>query len=227
MMMDKGERMSSALMVLNPRDIPYCMEALRGLEIPKCWVSYVPEIEAARLINIQIEMTDYDRYVIISDDCEPYQDALERVLALHDGHPDKCVTGYSNFDKYLPYVNLCWNRLHPPPPHMDSYRFLTRTEVDELDQEKPITTTFAGLSFTTMTRELWRRFPLRTTVWGGQMDYQLSYELAQADVPLLAAPGAFVRHHKDKFGVYPDASPEKQLLVGVRTPAVTWTGLPE
>lgn len=213
--------MNTALMVLNPRDIPYCMDALRALDVPACWVSYVPEVEAARLINEQIRLTDYDRYVVISDDCEPTQEALDLVLELHDANPDKCVTGYSNFDKYLPFVNLCWNRLHPPPPHMDSYRFLTRMEVDEIGITTA--TTFAGLSFTCMSRELWLRFPLHTTVWGGQMDYQLSYELQEAKVKILAAYGAFVRHHKDKFGVYPDKSPEKQLLVGVREPTVTWT----
>lgn len=219
------ERKTTALMVLNPRDIPYCMTALRALDVPTCWVSYVPETEAALRINEQIALTNYDRYVIISDDCEPYQDALERVLALHDEYPEYAVTGYSNFDKYLPFVNLCWNRLHPPPPQMDSYRFLTQDEVGEMPPAMPILTTFAGLSFTCLSRELWARFPLHTTIWGGQMDYQLSYELQEAKVTIFAAHGAFVKHHKDKFGVYPDSSPEKQLLVGEREPAVTWTGV--
>lgn len=217
---------STALMILNPRDIPYCMDALRALTIPKCWISYVPEIEAAVRINEQIAATHYDRYVIISDDCEPYQEALDLVLAWGDRGHD-VVTGYSNFDKFLPFVNLCWNRLHPPPPLMDSYKFLTRAEVDAMPLDKPIMTTFAGLSFTMMTRELWARFPMHTTAFGGQMDYQLSFELQQKRVPIIAAPGAFVKHHKDKFGVYPDASPEKQLLLGERPPAVTWTGVPE
>lgn len=218
--------MNTALMVLNPRDIPYCMEALRSLDVPTCWVSYVPEPEAARRINMQIEATNYDRYVVISDDCEPTQEALDAVLALHDEHPDKCVTGYSNFDRHLPWVNLCWNRLHPPPPDkLDSYRFMRRIEVDL--KTEPIRSTFAGLSFTCMTRDLWLRFPLHCTAWGGQMDYQLSYELQGAGLKILGAPGAFVQHHKDRFGVYPDASPEKQLFVGIRKPELTWTGLPE
>jgi uncharacterized short protein YbdD (DUF466 family) len=224
----KVVRMRTALMVLNPRDIPYCMTALRALDVPTCWVSYVPEVEAARLVNEMITVTNYDRYVVISDDCEPTQEALDKVLALHDEHPDKCVTGYSNFDKYLPYVNLCWNKLPPPPPHMDSYRFLTRETVDGLiaeEPDKPLSTTFAGLSFTCMTRDLWLTYPLKVSVWGGQMDYILSWTLAQRGVPIIAAPDAFVYHHKDRFGVYPDASPEKQLLVGVREPGVTWTDL--
>jgi hypothetical protein len=223
-------------MVLNPRDIPYCMTALRGLDVPTCWASYINEPAAAMAINEQVAATDYDRYVVISDDCEPTQGALDRVLALHDKHPEKAVTGWSNFDTTrhqdgsytdkLPFVNLCWNRLRKPPPMPDSYRFMTRVEIEALPPG-PISTTFAGLSFTCMTRELWLRFPLHCTSWGGQMDYQLSYDLQGAGVPIVAEPDGFVQHVKDTFGVYPDSSPEKQLLVGVREPAVTWTGVDE
>ena len=216
--------MKTAIMVLNPRDIPYCMTALRSLGHPTCWVSYVPEPDAADIINRAIQDTDFDRYTIISDDCEPTREALELVLELHDQYPSYCATGYCNFDKELPWVNLCWNRLKPPPPYMDSYRFFTRKDVDDFPSDV-ISTSFTGLSFTTMTRDLWLRFPLKVTSWGGQMDYQLSYELQDAGVPVVARKGAFIQHHKDKFGVYPDASPEKQLLVGVRPPAVTWTNI--
>jgi hypothetical protein len=217
--------MNSALMVLNPRDIPYCMAALRSLRVPTCWVSYWNEGAAAVHVNEQIEMSRFDRYTVISDDCEPKLEALASVLECHDDHPDKCVTGYSNFDKHLPFVNLCWNKLPPPPPHMDSYRFLTRAKAEEALERGPVMTTFAGLSFTTMTRKLWLEFPLEVSQWGGQMDYILSYRLQQSRIPMVAAPGGFVFHHKDKFGVYPDASPEKQLFVGKREAVVTWTGL--
>lgn len=218
--------MSTAVMILNPRDIPYCMTALASLGYPTCWASYMREPEAAVKINEQIAETSYDRYTVISDDCEPTREALDMVLALHDQNPEKCATGYCNFDKYLPYVNLCWNKLRPPPPQMDSYRFLKRAEVVALEDEV-LTTSFTGLSFTTMTRDLWLRFPLHCTSYGGQMDYQLSYELQEAQVPVIAHRDAFVLHHKDKFGVYPDASPEKKLLVDIRPPSVSWTNVEE
>lgn len=218
--------MTTAVMVLNPRDIPYCMTALRGLGYPTFWASYMYEPAAAYRINEAIQNTDYDRYAIISDDCEPTREALDLVLDLHDQYPEHCVTGYCNFDKYLPYVNLCWNKLRPPPPQMDSYRFLKRDAVEALDSTV-LDTTFTGLSFTTMTRDLWLRFPLHCTVSGGQMDYQLSYELAEARIPIIAHRDAFVLHHKDRFNVYPDASPEKQLLVGVREAGTSWTNVEE
>jgi hypothetical protein len=103
---------STALLVLNPRDIPYCMDALRALDVPTCWASYMTEVDAASWLNHAVANTAYDRYVIVADDCEPTREALDAVLALHDeGH--QVATGYSNFDKTDPRVNLCANWLHP------------------------------------------------------------------------------------------------------------------
>lgn len=215
---------TTALMILNPREIPYCMKALRSLRVPKFWASYMYEPQAALAVNKAILDSNFDRYVLISDDCEPTQEALDKVLALHDDGID-VATGYSNFDAYLPFVNLCWNALEPPPPGLYSYGFFTRAEIDTMIDGVGIPTTFTGLSFTCMSRDMWLRFPLHVTSAGGQMDYQLSWELQEAGVPIYAAPGAFVLHHKDKYGVYPDSSPEKQLLVGVRPAAMTWTDL--
>jgi hypothetical protein len=215
---------TAALLILNPRDIPYCMDALRALDVPKLWLSYMPEPQAALMANKAIRGTTFDRYVVISDDCEPTQDALDRVLSVHDTGLHDAVTGYSNFDAHLPFVNLCTAALPPPPPTIASYgRFMVRSEADAYPA--PFPTTFTGLSFTCMSRDLWLRFPLHCTEAGGQMDYQLSWELQTVGLRIAAAPGAFVLHHKDRFGVYPDASPEKQLLVGQRPAAVTWTDL--
>jgi hypothetical protein len=217
-------RPKTALIILNPRDIPYCMDALRALRVPKLWLSYMYEPQAALEANKQISLTGFDRYVMISDDCEPTQDALDRVLAVHGTGRYDVVTGYSNFDKHLPFVNLCTDMLPPPPPSITSYgRFMLQREADVYDA--PFPTTFTGLSFTCMSRALWEQFPIHCTEAGGQMDYQLSWELQTMGIQIAVAPHAFVLHHKDRFGVYPDASPEKQLLVGVREPAVTWTDL--
>lgn len=215
--------MRTAVAVLNPREIPDCMEALRALRVPKLWLSYMFEPQATAAFNREVQRTDFDRYVVIADDCRPTQEALDRVLALHDeGHA--CVTGYSNFDPFLPFVNLCYLPLPPPPPDYNSYAFYLREQVDQMGPG-PIPTTFAGLSFTCMSRDMWLRFPLTCSAAGGQCDYVLSWELQKAKIPIVAAPGAFVWHVKDKFGVYPDASPEKRLLIGEREPAATWTDL--
>lgn len=213
---------STALMVLNPREIPECILGIQSLDVPKCWVSYMPEKWAARAISEAIEATDFDRYVVLSDDTVPTQRALDLVLAGMDaGHP--VVTGYCNLDSELPFVNLCWNRLKPPPPSVDSYKMMTRREVQVA--EGYVLTTFAGLALTCMTRESWLRFPLHPTSLGAQMDYQLSWELQEAGLPIVTPPGAFVRHVKERWNEM-DQAPEKQLLVGVRRPTLTWTDLP-
>lgn len=221
-----GKRDDTALLILNPRRIPECIEALEGLDVPKCWLSYMPEVKAAACANRAIQETSYARYVVISDDTVPTQDVLDVVLDLHDLHPEACVTGYCNLDSHLPFVNLTWAPLHPPPPTVGAYKFSTRREADEgrtpFCLDGVITSTFAGLSLTVMTREMWLRFPLRCTEYGGQMDYQLSWELQEAGLPIYAPVGAFVRHVKETWNEF-DKSPEKLLLVGARPPAVTWT----
>lgn len=214
---------STALLVLAPRDIPYCVEAIAGLDVPKCWLRYMPEPQVVRKGNQEIAATDFDRYVVIADDCEPTQEALDLVLALHDeGHP--VVTGYSNFDGKLPFVNLCWNKLSPPPPGLYSYGFYDLASVRAMGPG-PVVTTFAGMSLTCMSREMWLRFPLMVCDTGGQCDYHMSYRLQEAGVQIVAPPQAFVLHHKDEYGVYPDRAPEKQLLIGQRPAAVEWTDL--
>jgi hypothetical protein len=60
------------------------------------------------------------------------------------------------------------------------------------------------------------------TVYGGQMDYDLSYRLGVDGVPIVAPPDGFCRHLKEIANM-PDKNPEKRLLVGERPPAVTWT----
>lgn len=212
--------MSTCLLVLNPREIPQCMTALHALDVPTAWCSYMPEILVAEALNRVVRETDYDRYAIISDDGAPTRPALDAVLAMHDeGHP--VVTGYSNLDATLPFCNLTWGRLHAPPPTVDAYQMFTLAEVKR--HEGPMKTTFAGLCLTVMSREMWLRFPLRCTVLGGQMDYQLSWELQEAGVPIVAAPDGFVLHVKERWNQM-DTNPAKRLLIGERPPSITWPG---
>jgi hypothetical protein len=212
---------SEALLVLNPRHIPECIEAIQSLGIPTCWLSYMTERQAAEAANQQIADTDYDRYLVLSDDTVPTRQALDRVLATADqGHP--VVTGYCNLDeadnRHL--VNLCTDPLPPPPPDPESYSMMSRAVVDR--KRKPFRTTFAGLALTLLTRDMWTRYPLEISPNGGQVDYMLSYNLAQAGVPIVATPKAFVRHVKEHWNLN-DEHPDKQLLVGQRPGAIIWT----
>jgi hypothetical protein len=217
---------TAALLVLNPRQIPDCIAAIRNLDIPTCWISNMPEPEAAKAINQQIRETDYDRYIVVADDTLPTQAALDEILRLMAyGHP--VVTGYCNLDENdnVDIVNLTTNRLPPPPPQAHSYSFLTRQQVQDSTAGRAIPTTFAGLALTAATRKVWLEHPLEVSAHGGQMDYMLSYNLAHTSTPIVAAQHGYVHHVKERWN-HTDRNPQKRLLVGVEPPAVTWTNVP-
>jgi hypothetical protein len=219
--------MNPALLVLNPRHINECVQAIKALDIPTCWISYMREPAAADAINSVIAATtDYTHYTILSDDTTPTQAALDAVLTIARNCPDP-VTGYCNLDEgdYADIVNLTTNRLPPPPSRTQSYQFLTRQQVDT-HPARALPTTFAGLALTTLPRELALRYPLRTDpTTGGQMDYDLSYRLAQDSIPIWAARDGYVHHVKERWS-HGDQIPRKRLLIGERNPAVTWTNVP-
>jgi hypothetical protein len=229
--------MSAALFVLNPRHIPACIEAIEALDIPTCWISYMDEERAANAINEQIRLHSFDSYVILSDDCIPTQEALDKVLDVASGyhyldgatlHKDAVVTGYCNLDEgmYLDVVNLTVNTLPPPPSQQNSYHLMTRKQVESGPDNRVIPTTFAGLSLTCASREIWLKHPLQVDpITKGQMDYDLCYRLAQSGIPIYAAKGAYVHHVKERW-CFMDQNPEKRLLIGEKQPQVRWTKLP-
>lgn len=215
--------MSAALLVLNPRHIPQCIEAIKALDIDTCWLTNMSEPQAAAAANEQITATNYARYLVLSDDTVPTQQALDAVLALADeGHP--VVTGYCNLDEsdHGDMVNLTTNALRPPPvPDSSYYHLMTRAQAEGYADVIP--TTFAGLALTLMPRDLWLAHPLTPCpASGGQMDYMLSYRLGRAGIPIVAPVGAYVHHVKERWN-FPDRNPEKRLLVGIEPPSVRWS----
>jgi hypothetical protein len=213
--------MNPALIVLNPREIPECVEAIEALDIPKCWLSYMTEPHAAARANEMIAQNEFDAYVVLSDDTIPTQAALDLVLEAHEYAP--VVTGYCNLDQsaWRETVNLTSNPLPPPPPEPQFYAFHGKEWVES---HKTFWTTFAGLALTAMSRDMWMRFPLQTTAYGGQMDYDLSYRLQQAGIPITVAVGAYIEHVKERWN-HQDENPQKRLLIGERRPEVRWSGV--
>ena len=212
--------MRSCLMVLNPRRIPRCMTAIEALKIDKCWFSAMTEIGVVPRFSEVMEESDYDRYIIISDDATPTQAALDKVLSIHDkGHP--VVTGYSNLDATSPFVNLSNKTLHAPPPTVGAYDLMLQSEVDIYGDDL-IPTKFAGFSLTCMSRDLWLRFPYQVTDAGAQTDYALSWRLQEAGIPIVSHKDTFVYHVKEVWNVG-DKAHEKRSMVGELEPSVYWT----
>ena len=211
----------AALLVLNPRRIPSCIAAIEALEIPTCWLSYMTEVNVAGAFNLVVRATEFDRYLVMSDDAEPTQAALDKVLELHDQDRSTVATGYCNLDSVLPQVNLTRNRLPAPPPQISSYDLLTQDDVDAFGDD-PFTSTFAGFSLTCMSRQAWLDVPLQTTALGGQMDYSTSWRLQELGALIVTHRDTRIQHVKEQWN-RADSAPEKRTLVGQRAPEIRWS----
>ena len=78
----KVAEMKPLLMIMNPRKIPVCMEALESLEIDKVWLKHYSERELVQVIADVIASTDHDVIGLLSDDTIPDQKALDLQDAL-------------------------------------------------------------------------------------------------------------------------------------------------
>jgi hypothetical protein len=211
--------MKSLLMILNPRRIPDCMTAIEALDIDKCWFSAMTEVDLIPHLNQMIQDTNYDRYLIVSDDCIPTQSALDKVLWLHDTY-DTVSTGYCNLDATSLYVNLTRNVLPEPPPQVESYDLLLQGEVDK--ESDPFHTTFSGFVFTCMRRAEWLQYPMMVSEAGAQTDYTLSYRLQQSGIKIITHKDTFVYHVKETWNTH-DKAREKRMMIGELEPSIYWS----
>jgi hypothetical protein len=184
--------MKPLLMVMNPRTIPQCMEALEALKIDKVWLKNWTERELVTVIADIVANSDYDTIGLVSDDTIPSQASLDLVLDAFE--PTAVYTGYCNLDEGRAEVNLSVAPLLVKDvATVDCYSFPTRQEVD--DSEGLYRSYFTGFAFTFMSREMWLKYPFDCIGDPGyQSDYRLCVRLQQDEVPIFAPPGAFMTH---------------------------------
>lgn len=212
--------MRPLLLVLNPRRIPECVDAISALPIDKVWLQNYTEAELSDRITQVIADTDHDVIGILSDDTTPTTDALETILEHYT--QDAVVTGYCNLDDESPLVNLSTEPLTTSTPTTTAYTFPTREWVETRPTIR-VRSYFAGHCLTFMHRELWDAFP-----WachggppGYASDLMLSWRLQQAGIEIMAIRGGFVRHVKKRWN-YIDETPGRELLVGKEPSAIVW-----
>jgi hypothetical protein len=204
------------LVILNPRRISECVDALSALNIDRLWLRYMTEqtiqnrwpevLEAAR---------GYDRIILVSDDTSPTQSALDAVQGLlDDGYP--VVTGYCNLGANDERVNLC-DRPLGPEPSAAAYHWLTRDQVEQGHRVVP--TSFAGFALTGMSVPMWTQYPYRLHPNGNSADYDLCKRLERDRVPIVAARDGFVHHVKEVWA-QPDRELRKRLLVGMEPASI-------
>lgn len=207
--------MNPLLLIMNARRIPSCLSAIAGLHIDTVWMTGYSEFQLERIISKVVEVHD-DRthYLVLSDDCEPTQHAVDAVLSLlEDGHD--VATGYCNMDTQPDndLVNLTRSPLKTDTPHLSSYDFWTQSDIDALDADV-FRSWFTGMSLTAMTRDMWQRFPFDAYGRpGNASDYNLSYRLQRAGIPITAHRQGRVHHVKRKLNT-PDTDDEKRVLLG-------------
>ena len=214
------------LIVMNPRRIPECVDAIADLTIDKVWAKNYTERELVGVIAGIVADSDYDPIGIISDDARPDQAALDLVLDAYK--PGAVYTAYCNLSEQDYRVNLSTQPLTIQfEATMDCYTFITKDDL-EAQPDALIRSWFAGHCFTFMSRDLWDAFPFGVVDSGNgnQSDYHLCCRLQDAGVDIWAVRGAFVEHVK-RYSNTGDDTAGRALLVGVEAAEVVWDLIPE
>lgn len=208
--------LTTLLMVMNPRSLLECVTTIGALKgVDRAWLRGYTEHELEVVVTDLVAETDYDRYTIICDDSVVTQHALDLTLDLHDaGHP--VTTAYCNLDlgENQGVVNLTRSPLIGDRPTVDSYDLYTLATVQGW-HEPVVPTWFSGMSFTTMSRELWLRYPFRT--FGGEpgfgSDFALCKRLQDDKIPIVAARDALTVHVKETWN-QGDKNPRARVVTG-------------
>lgn len=197
--------MRTLLLIMNPRDIPECIDALKALKIDKVWLRAHLQKWLEPVIDKIVNETNYDNYSIISDDAVPTQDALDAVLELAREH--EVSSGLCPMSPKSNRFNVSIRRLRASSPSYFSCDYIHAWELARCSEVFPVF--FSGFIFTTMRRELWQKFPFRVypenhlrrglTINGKPpngwaSDYNLSYRLQSAGVPIYCTKKGLVPH---------------------------------
>lgn len=212
-------------MVMNPRQIEECVRSIAALDIDKVWMTGYEEYELIPVIAEIVESTSYDRYLIVSDDVVVPPPSLEAIRHWSAARGENAViTGWCNLDMTdsgLRFSNVIRTPFTAPyESTIEQYDWVPSWEI--LNGEPLRLTWFAGLCMTSMTREQWQRFPF--DLYGSRgccSDFQLSWRLQEAGVPVLAARDASAFHVKQRTG-HIDEDPRKALIRLGRFAKLTW-----
>lgn len=212
--------MTTLLLVMHARGIARVLASIEALEIDQAWMCGYTERQLEPVVAEVIETTDYDRYVMFSDDSIVSQHALNSVLAVHNSTgPRAVVTGWCQYAQDDARANLSIRPLTADSPRPECY---SPPRAMQVWAGPPIFRSyFTGMALTCMSRDLWLRFPFASygDGLGYASDYSLSWRLQEAGVPVIAVRDGYVEHIKEHWNV-PDLRPECRVLVGEMTQEV-------
>lgn len=205
--------MKPLLCVMNARRIPRVIDSLEALDCDLAWMTGYTDAELGPVHQQIVEQTDYDAYLVVSDDCVVSQAALDAVVKLlEEGRP--AATGWCKLHTRSEFANLCRAPLRGTDPKPSAYPFY-RADAVRRFRDSVVPTHFMGFALTGMPRELWRRFPYgaytERRASGYSSDFHLCVRLRDAGVPMVAAREGYVDHLKLAVRRKP---PDHRLLVG-------------
>ena len=214
----------TCLLILNPRTLPECLLSLELLKCPKVWLENWTERELEQVIPEVIDspqLKDFTHFSIISDDCFVSQNAYDAVTFFAETDDDEVYSGYVNCDVTSEYCSITKT---PFPsnkaPVRESYDFVLLQKVREC-KNPLILTYFTGMTFTTMSRKLWKKYPFQCFGYSGKhgwaSDYSLALRLRDGGTPIWAVKEGFIYHTKLDWTV-PGVEGRRALNLG-RLPA--------
>ena len=210
--------MNPVLLIMNPRNIPVTETAFRKLKIDKAWLRGYTEEQLNSIIPKFINETNYSHYILTSDDLLPTQEALDNVLV--GMKKFDVFTGWCNI---TPTIRLANVRLRKPPGQGSFFSLTHRVPIlsnitapiklrtfpsPKKLPEGFFRVFFAGFSFTSLTRELWQRFPFKALKTGGS-DFLLCERLNDNDIPIYCHKNTYCYHlHWTKDFIIGKVDPE-------------------
>lgn len=201
--------------------MPECLLSLELIDAPKVWIKNYTELQLEAIIPWVIHESDYDNYVVVSDDVIASTDAFRAVC--NGLSRFQVVTGYCNLDLTSGFVSL--TSAPPQEPYGQAETYVWRT-FDQVPKEEYIRTWHPSFAMTGMSREMWEEFPWKCFGFlgsaGWAADLSLSIRLHAAEIPIWAPRAAFMYHTKREWKEIDTKHAGRELLIGKEQPKVVW-----
>jgi len=169
----------NALLIMNPRDIPEVIAAFKALPIDKYWMRAYTELELVGVIAKIIEESDYENYLILSDDAICAPEALAAVEELLERK--EIASGWNKLSAGSDWVAVCVDPVRlsggsedKPSPLGGDYDLLTVNEFNELPEEFEATCT--GFSLMGARRSIWLRYPFQVYTYNDANGYSSDHD---------------------------------------------------
>jgi hypothetical protein len=224
-------------MIMQAREIPRVMESLSALKIDKVWFKGFTEAGLCTPIARWVEKTDYDNYLIVSDDVIATQGAFDVV---ESGLERRTVfTGWCNVAPGMNHADMRFVSIIGarsffqvthllPPLHTitTDLRLRSLPTIDEVrSKHGEFETKVVSGCFVGMRRALWQRFPFQVarSIFGKDkgfgFDIKLTNRLKDAGIKMYSHSDAFFYHLASKANwIVGRAKPAVIFEPGARTP---------